>query len=1369
MSSGSAEAGTTLVVPLDVAGLCVGRDDAQQATGRFAGATAVYTDQTTPTRDAFLGGNVNRNLADPPWDQLEEGVHLHWALPDGLTRGGGPGHELDFPAVPDRWLVTRLSIEGGTPVAARSWLVHSDALSAAPPPPGVSSVTLPVRPTSQLPNTFAYLGHSYDITQGWVAERALGGPDIAQAAGVTLNAVSNGEVGFAAYYPSCRGVFGFHDALEDMAPPGGRPARLAYAVTGWYGDPAADPVQPGTTPQQLQAARGWTFAATGPAPHGSVYAGVLQGISWSPDVRYVAGRPVQRPLPARVAVGNTAAEALSAYFTARDRPDDPLFETLLNGFQYGLIESFKQPSPGGLTRLREAVHDQRFAGGDGGTVYSIVATEGPRAGSGELIDLPAPLADALDRLNVLREQADQCAFHADWYRWQMFADWYRIFEIAPDRQAEAYAVAARRYGGWEALKARCDSTAAAAQEQYELVNGMLFPDMRLRAGPACAFVQPSDPAVLITGDAVDFPARYGGDGRFTVEGHLVCRTGGDLLTSVTVGDATLEAGALTGISAPAGLPRPELLTALLREGCLLNTVLLAALTGRADADLRRALRAALEGTPQEACSFAGTPPSPVGVAWQPADQWLPVYAHWEIGYLPLAPTERGGEPVDYDSRVVNANYRLDQDAGGTFDYAPDGGKGSITIDPARSGFPQSYTGTGNLTPTPAATLARSLNGYLASHADRTLSDILAELTGGAGFVVAPLNGLSDALLQRFPGIQLGVRVPAGSEYEELTRAMAPIIGAAPQAGGPDFNAPFNPLRAGYLTLKLTLVDVFGQKRTVDCGDMACAESMRTVAGGRPVPSVAQLSPRIAQPSRLAFRWLAADGSGSEEMTGNPATTPVCGWLVPGHLDSSLAIYDQQSRALGTLSPTHGGPAEVAWQTAPGNTAGLGQDLATAMAFQNPRLAQVALALGGPRATRAHFQAMWKLIDTVGERVEPGPLTTDSDLSVLVGRPVAIVAAALRLELKGAAFLDLGWDRAGQDSDAALTGVRFPVTVGDLAKLSDGLIGFYRQAVPAGDYDMNTFYSQGAEAGSTSRIVRPTQETLLLRPAPPLDPGGEHEPPDLAALTQHVLMLVDPRAQVHATTGILPTAALALPPEQGQATASVLDLSLFAAPVLGGATELAIPVPAEAGYAVSYAEVGHDRQGVLNWVVTPEITDPRGEAVWAYSPQEVREGWLRLNPVVLEFVFADAAGRPLVHDGRPNDLTLTVINRAGRRVTFLPGAPVAEGEPPGGSVFFLHFGTLVAQDAVARISLTAPGWSFRTFSSAEYGTYWAAAADAAVPLAPGERLQVAVTGLVPGSSAAQAQVRAGYHLVEGIDDGVWTGTLTVARAAPKPAR
>jgi hypothetical protein len=599
---------TTLVVPVDVVGLCIGENDYQQATNGFAGATAYYRQQVTGEHPAYLGDNVTRDYEQPPLDQLEIGVHLHWALPDGLTRGGGAGSELDFPPVPTRWLVTRVAVAGGKP-STRAWLVESDALSATQPPPTVSAVTVPVTASTQFPNGFAYLGTWHEIgPQGWSENMASNGPRLADVGGRPLNAVSNGEVGFAAYYPSCRGVLGFWDALDDVPAPASAPAQLAYSVIGWYDDEALDPVQAGATPAQLQTARGWTFAPGAAAPSRSVYNGVFQGISWSKYTDYVFRQAVQKSLPAQAAIGNTSSEALAAYFTARDSPGVPLFETLLDAFQSGLLETFKQPQPNALTALEERLHDQRFAGMAAGTVYSIVSTADTSPNPLELVDLPAPLADDLNKLNVMRGQADQCAFHADWFRWQLFADWDRIFMIDESGRNDAFAIASERYAAWDPLHAACETLATAANAQYDKVSAALGSDMLLRGAPATRFVVPSDPTVLITGDGVHFPERYGGDGRFDKDGYLVCRTDGEPLVSVAVGQTTLAASSLTGVVAPAGVPAPALVTALLREACMLSTALLAQLTGDGAAALQAALELALEGKAQDVYVLAGRRP-----------------------------------------------------------------------------------------------------------------------------------------------------------------------------------------------------------------------------------------------------------------------------------------------------------------------------------------------------------------------------------------------------------------------------------------------------------------------------------------------------------------------------------------------------------------------------------------------------------------------------------------------------------------------------------------------------------------------------------------------------------------------------------------
>ncbi|MEU7867247.1 hypothetical protein [Dactylosporangium sp. NPDC049140] len=45
---------------------------------------------------------------------------------------------------------------------------------------------------------------------------------------------------FAALYPNCATVFGFHDAEATGTPPAG----LRYDVIGWYADPAQAPRRP---------------------------------------------------------------------------------------------------------------------------------------------------------------------------------------------------------------------------------------------------------------------------------------------------------------------------------------------------------------------------------------------------------------------------------------------------------------------------------------------------------------------------------------------------------------------------------------------------------------------------------------------------------------------------------------------------------------------------------------------------------------------------------------------------------------------------------------------------------------------------------------------------------------------------------------------------------------------------------------------------------------------------------------------------------------------------------------------------------------------------------------------------------------------
>lgn len=157
----------------------------------------------------------NKNL------YLKPGIHLHWALPDALTKEGKQTKERknNFPTVPNRWLVRRKSGNGD-----KNWIVESDYLFPTNTVYQEDSVTYPYSQASEGEPRFRYLGRKV-LLDNWPIKDDK--PQYLDR----LTAVGYGEPTFAAFYPNCRSVFGFHDA---DAKPEDKPQ---YDVIGWYSDP----------------------------------------------------------------------------------------------------------------------------------------------------------------------------------------------------------------------------------------------------------------------------------------------------------------------------------------------------------------------------------------------------------------------------------------------------------------------------------------------------------------------------------------------------------------------------------------------------------------------------------------------------------------------------------------------------------------------------------------------------------------------------------------------------------------------------------------------------------------------------------------------------------------------------------------------------------------------------------------------------------------------------------------------------------------------------------------------------------------------------------------------------------------------------
>lgn len=1344
------DATQALVVPLNVLALAVNAKDAHDATPYFSGANAVFNDQLGPNQ-AFLGANVNRSLMQAPAQPLEAGVHLHWALPDALTRGSSvddaSGGTLSFPAAPNRWLVHRIVVSGGK-ATRTSWVVLGDVLNDAMPA-GQAAITLPTHRTAS-GQDFQHSGQSVPFSGQWKEPAIPAGQDFAAMTGHPLSAVSNGQAAFASFYPNCRGVFGFTDTLADLA---AADATLMYAVTGWYSDPGNDPLSGGVALQEAQQRLGWSWDDPGQAkPASSLYHGSVQSIDWHPNATYLPDYSNGLPQVALdLALGNNPPESMASYLQDKLRPSQPYFETMLSAYFEGLAGKLAQPAPSQLASLDEELHENGFKAIKAEYIYTIASTARDEAGQdvtagAEPAALPPALGDALNLLNFHAQGVQLLQSSIENEQWQLFADWYRIFMAKSQDQQAAYNIAYQKYNSMDTLATQLAAASATLEKQYAAVSAQLPEGCVLRKTAAPRYWQGADPVFLIGGADMPAPGRYGGAAQLSADGYLACRLPGQLVVSATANKVSVvpSAFAAAALPTPNALPQPALFDALLAESLMLNASLLGALTGAAIgfADVR----AALAGQ-SAVLALAGTAPSPVALANWNGNPWIPLFAHWEVAFEPVFATiDQDRKLHDYPADFFTSRFTIDQDSGGAIGYKP-------PSNPASGAFAQRYEGVSILSSSAVNGFARQLG----KSADPLLQQC-RQLIGKQNMAMQALSGLNAAMLMQQQELQLNIRVPDSSMYAPLTKAIAKALGGF-ASQGPDFNGFYNPVRAGYMKFSLTLVDIFGQKKAVQPSMVSVAQAMSASWQGQALPGIAWLPPRLSQASRLLFRFLAADGTGYEEMNIHPATTPVCGWLLPNHLNGSLFVYDAQGASLGSLVLSDD-QRRIIWQSAPGNGATIDQDVAAVMRDQQPQLRELVeqLATGTPR----FFADFMSAVDSVNGFVEPQEISSNNDLAVLIGRPVALVQAAVALELKGTPHYNQSMSVLGLDqktnplaeTENGLTGIDFPVVLGNLQDLNDGLVGYFKAG--GGDYDLTRFYTRGAPQGASSGVQPPEQNTVTVKPWP----GTAH--PLAAGAGEKLLMLVDPRAEIHATTGILPTKSIRIPSDMYAGILRALEMTFLTAPVLSGNSALRLPLSNRTGYQWSWVQ---ERMagGAPHWETQADIDSSPTPGMWTYTPQTVRDGWLRLNPDLLAFELSNAQGRALLAQGINDGMTLTLTNRQGRPVTFTPGALVPEGGAAGGSVIYLHFGSTTAQAAVQRISLSAPGWKFACLSDAVYGSYWAASPQQEVLLAGGDSLAFQVGQLEIDTTKQQATLCADYYGITNINDGVYRELVGVAPA------
>ena len=469
-----------------------------------------------------------------------------------------------------------------------------------------------------------------------------------------------------------------------------------------------------------------------------------------------------------------------------------------------------------------------------------------------------------------------------------------------------------------------------------------------------------------------------------------------------------------------------------------------------------------------------------------------------------------------------------------------------------------------------------------------------------------IGGFNDALLTYNRTMQLGVKDTRSKEsdkpfIEEVEEAVSNAYKVAPDSilRSLYLYNKFHPLRAGGMNISgLRIVDTFGRVKVVV--DIKNPQNTEIVTSQPLTPPAnfdkpIYLPPRLAQPARLNLRWLSAS-QGQTEMNDHPISSPICGWILPNNLDSSLTIYDGQGLSLGILDRT------ATWRPVPGSDEQMSID-----SIPNPYLRQMVKYLVEQGTKGEFFRDFFTTVNKSLETIDPESFAQNQALSLLIARPLALVRTKVNLELQGLPAISQNITAFSADlfvnpdrTNDGFPKLKFPIRIGEYQQFNDSLIGYWVETVN-NTYQDNTFY-----APQSCYVPHPQIKTLFDHADDPTPDTPVNLEQTLEADTdQTLVMLVDPRGRINASCGVLPAKSISIPPEQYLPAMQTIAVTFLSAPLLSDINQINLSLPEVTDYEWSWLE----KEG-NNWSTNP-LHPFNSQAVFD-APQKIHEGWLKLS-------------------------------------------------------------------------------------------------------------------------------------------------------------
>lgn len=1180
-----------------------------------------------------------------PFDQGDKrpaGVYLHWAMPDSLLNGSltdrdpGSDNRLSLSALPDRWVVLRLSVaRGASRAAVAGWVIEAGKTTVTP-------------------------------LQDWPAPDKALPPTGKTLAADKLTGTAGGTLNWSGCYDAVENRFSFYDALSDLAvtaPNGVIGDFASYVVCGWWSSANLDPLDLATTTTGLYtkldalkwrltddledrgtsntardaktkkqsalnltsaerykifsldtgttattttanafAAVGGLFAETasrlGTAVVQEPYASLLHGTVHGVPVK---GNVVsdQRPLAREmtVAFGFHSDDLASVFASsgmnlaeAQDRRD---VERLVSGFTHDLLSDIGTSN--GVFAIEEGEHLSAFSSrpGEPGPEERVIA---PGTG-GELRGTRAWRSSSAGIMS------DKAIGHLE-----------TELIWSKDRKTK--------------VKSHTTDSMRLLREKRDVRKTETTPPAsRLIRRPTPRFFEPMEPMLAIRGVKRNLRHRY--DTLRSPDGRLQCRwpaqvpveisglvKGADLLDAFPMGGLPPEVATLVHSAmildpylapwrADVAAKNTGLNAAAVKSRMFAETALRFSKDGSFSAEGAAKSLKQTSSPYQEArlaselnrfSLIAGVDPDPVSVtAW--SQPWVPLWLEWA---------------VDIDTTNRLDGWRLGQVDLETTDgqAPPQGTKRSL------AGRCPLHTGV-------AATLTNTITNWLKAEDERDTQDRgevsedvekqLSEIAGavrGIDILAANLDSLHDELL----GLPIG---PYGVlQPRTETGITKPVPVSIPEL-----------LVSGHLKVSgARIIDAFG--RTLDLPIDNILYPARDVLDTNGV----ELRPRLLRPARWMFRFVdPADLTDTsreatiDQVEPSLMLNPVAGFLLPDHIDEALEIFDTAGNPIGQLfhDPISGG---VNWEIAPGRDGppdagplyGLEpaqQLLGHLSAAIVAKDAETRAGLAAKPEEESALSALLRAIDTTLWTVDTYAVLGSTHVAGLVGRPIAVVRATLRLDISDDLDeLDLSdpVQRAQREKAYSdLADRAFPVRIGDITRDDDGVLGFFV------DDDFSRFHivdkvvrdsaldagrGQLGLLGTTPRVpsVHPITHPYVV---------AEDEIPVRPGQTVRLTILMHPGGKCHLTSGILPRKSLQLSRDWIHDGLAAIAPSARIGPVLIDSEKVRLPLIASFGTEQLWTR----RDGNYTWKNDPILAATQ-TALLPEMPATVEEGYIRIAPV-----------------------------------------------------------------------------------------------------------------------------------------------------------